>query len=74
MMSVTTPQSQRLCGVVLLALIGAQAVHWFITPMRHPYTSALRQGLVAVQAFVAFGGTVWLMRSGGRVDAEQIRS
>jgi len=60
---VTNTESLRQIGALLLALVGAQAVHWFITPMRHPEASALPTGLVAVQALVGLGGAAWLLRT-----------
>ena len=65
----TNTESQRLIGALLLALVGAQAVHWFITPIRHPDASALRTGLVAVQALVGLGGAAWLLRTRHRADS-----
>jgi len=47
--------------VGLLAMVGAQAVHWFITAS--PDTSdpsTLRTVAVAIQAVVGLGGALWL--------------
>jgi|GEM_PF-5678490 len=55
--------SQRALSAAVLACVGAQAAHWFITPMRHPDASSLRAGLVAIQARAGFGGAFWLLRS-----------
>lgn len=56
-----TRQSQHLFAAALLALVGAQAAHWFITPMRHPNAGAVQTVLVAVQAVVGVGGAFWLL-------------
>ncbi len=37
----------------MLLIIGAQALHWFITP--HPDASSAREVAVALQAIVSFG-------------------
>lgn len=44
----------------ILAMIGAQAIHWFITPIAHD-ASTVRNGLVAAQAVVGFGAAAWLI-------------
>jgi len=41
-------------------MLGAQAVHWFITPISHPDAGALRTTGVGVQAAIGFGGALWL--------------
>jgi len=46
-----------LAGILLS--LGAQALHWFITP-DHIHASALREVGVALQATVGFGGAWWL--------------
>jgi hypothetical protein len=46
--------------VGLFAMVGGQAVHWFLTPMNHPDASVLRTVGVAVQATIGFGGALWL--------------
>lgn len=46
--------------VVLLAMVGAQAVHWFLTPANHPDASVLRTFAVGVQAAAGFGGALWV--------------
>lgn len=45
----------------LLAMIGGQAVHWFLTPMSHPDATSLRVIGVAVQAVLGFGGACLVM-------------
>jgi hypothetical protein len=44
----------------LLLSLGAQAIHWFITPMAHPDASTARELGVVIQAAVGFGGALWL--------------
>ena len=44
----------------MLLMLGAQAVHWFITPISHPDAGALRTTGVGVQAAIGFGGALWL--------------
>jgi hypothetical protein len=58
----------RVFLLIALALIGAQAVHWLLTPMAHPDASGLRTAGVVLQAIAGFGGAVWLAtrRSKGR--------
>lgn len=49
-------------GVVvgMLLMIGAIAVHWMITPLRHPEATELEQVAAIVQLAVGFGGAAWL--------------
>jgi hypothetical protein len=47
-----------LAGV--LAMIGAQAVGWFIQSPGAADVSALRTAAVIVQAVIGFGGATWL--------------
>ena len=58
-------------GVIvgLLAMVGAQATHWLITPASHPDTGAVRTVGVVIQAILGFGGAIWIatkQRSGRR--------
>lgn len=45
---------------LMLALAGGQAVHWLITPAKHPDASDARPIAVVVQAAVGWGGFAWL--------------
>ena len=45
---------------VTLALVGGQAVYWFLTPLNHPDASALRSIGVGLQAVFGFGGAIWV--------------
>ena len=45
--------------VGILAMLGAQAAHWFLTPMNHPDASALRTTGVGIQVVAGFGGAIW---------------
>lgn len=49
-------------GVVvgLLAMVGAQAIHWLITPGNHPGASTVRTIGVVIQAIVGVGGAMWI--------------
>ena len=60
MMRTTT---QRQVSAVLLSLVGAQAVHWFITPLQHPDAGLFRTSAVVVQAVLGIAGAVWLLRA-----------
>jgi hypothetical protein len=46
--------------VGLLAMIGAQAIHWLITPANHPDASSMRTTAVVIQAIGAFGVAIWI--------------
>ena len=48
--------------VIGLALVGGQAVYWFITPQQQPHASTLRTIGVGVQAVLGFGGAAWAAR------------
>ena len=54
----------RALVVIGLALVGGQAVYWFITPQQHPDASTLRTIGVGVQAVLGFGGAAWAARQG----------
>jgi threonine/homoserine/homoserine lactone efflux protein len=57
-----------LAGVLLM--LGASAMHWFITPMAHPGASTLQRVGVIAQALIGFGGFAWLTwRNRRRVTA-----
>ena len=45
-----------------LLMLGASAVHWLITPMRHPDASTLEHAWAIAQALGAFGTAGWLLR------------
>lgn len=47
-----------LAGV--LAMIGASAAHWLITPIQHPDASNMQQLLVVLQLLIGLGGALWL--------------
>jgi hypothetical protein len=55
----------RMVAVVVLATIGGQAVHWFLTPLNHPDASTLRTIGVGIQVVVGFGGALWVGARGG---------
>ncbi len=44
----------------MLWMLGAYAVHWLITPMRHPDASSVERWFVLGQMVVGFGGGLWL--------------
>lgn len=46
-----------------LLVVGAQAVHWFLTPMAHPDATDLRTGMAALQCVLGIGGGLWLLRA-----------
>lgn len=50
-------------GVVagMLLILGADALHWFITPMQHPDASTMMRLAMGAQAVVGIGGGVWLI-------------
>lgn len=48
--------------VGLLAMIGGQAVHWFLTPLSHADATPLRTAGVGVQALLGLGGALWIAR------------
>ena len=45
----------------MLVVIGADALHWFITPAAHPGASALLSVGVALQAVVALGVAIGIV-------------
>lgn len=47
--------------VGIFAMVGGQAVHWFLTPMNHPDATLLRTVGVGLQAAVGFGGALWVV-------------
>lgn len=58
----------------VLAMIGASAAHWLITPMQHPDASIMQQLLTVVQLLIGFGGALWLAvreRNYGTAEAAQ---
>ncbi len=44
----------------MLFMIGATAIHWFITPMSHPHTTPLETCFAVAELVVGFGGGAWL--------------
>jgi hypothetical protein len=50
----------RASTIMMFTLLGAQALHWLMTPIRHPDASTVRTIAVVVQAFVGFGAVLWL--------------
>ena len=52
----------RAATILTFTLLGAQALHWLMTPTRHPDASTVRTIAVVVQAIVGFGAVVWLTR------------
>ncbi len=46
--------------VGLFAMVGGQAVHWFLTPAAHPDATVLRTVGVGIQATAGFGVALWL--------------
>ena len=54
----------------MLVMLGASAIHWFITPMAHPDASTMQRSGVIAQALIGFGGVAWLTwRNRRRVTA-----
>jgi hypothetical protein len=45
----------------VLLMLGANALHWFITPMRHPDATTFQQLATGAQAVVGVGGAIWLI-------------
>jgi hypothetical protein len=45
----------------MLLMLGAIALHWFITPMRHPDAGTIEYWLTGIQAVVGIGGAIWLI-------------
>jgi len=56
-----------LAGILLM--LGADALHWFITPMRHPDATTVNYVATAVQAIVGIGGAGWLFVRRSRPSA-----
>ncbi|MEO7040980.1 MAG: hypothetical protein ABI035_01845 [Gemmatimonadaceae bacterium] len=56
-----------LAGV--LAMVGAIAAHWFITPARHPDAGRWAQIATLVELVVGFGGAAWLTWRQARSEA-----
>ena len=52
-----------------LFALGAQALHWFITPAAHPDASTAQAVAVAAQAALGFGVAGWLVWRARRVRA-----
>ena len=57
-----TKSFKRGSVVMVVAVVGGQAVHWFLTPMDHPEASMFRTVAVGVQAAVGFAGAIWAAR------------
>ena len=53
----------------MLAMVGAIAVHWFITPARHADAGRWAQIAALVQLVVGFGGAVWLTWRQGQSES-----
>ena len=54
----------------VLLMLGAGAIHWFITPAAHPDPSSLQRVGTVIQAVAGFGGFAWLTwRNRQRVSA-----
>lgn len=53
----------------MLATVGAIAVHWFITPARHPDAGRWAQIAALVEVLVGFGGAAWLTWRQGQSEA-----
>ncbi len=66
-----TQVSSGLALALLLAFIGAQAVHWLLTPQSHPGASDLRRWAVVAQAAIGLIGAVWVWRRSRGAHAVQ---
>lgn len=47
----------------MLFMVGANGVHWMITPMRHPHASPLETWSVIAQIVLGFGVGIYLYAS-----------
>ena len=56
----------------MMIMVGAQGVHWMITPIGHPHASALQTWGVVVQIALGFGVGIYVYAS-RRPRAEQSR-
>jgi hypothetical protein len=55
----------ELWAIGLLLFVGARAINWLITPMRHPDSSELQQWAAVAQAVIGGGAAVILIRRRG---------
>jgi hypothetical protein len=65
------PDFYRGVATGMLAIIAADAFHWFITPAAHPDASGARQLGVAIQAVVCITGAWWLARRPRSVEIQE---
>lgn len=59
-MSKSGAPGRRVLALVL-ALVGASAAHWLLTPVAHPDASAREYSLAILQMLGGFGAALWLV-------------